>query len=38
MSSLRAFCFSGLLALTAAQAAPGDYLENYDTLSNNLTH
>jgi spermidine synthase len=37
MNSLRAFCFSGLLALTAAQAAPGDYLENYDTLYNNLT-
>lgn len=37
MKSLLALCFVGLLVTTTAQAAPGDYLENYDTLYNNLT-
>jgi spermidine synthase len=37
MNRPRSLFFFFLIGLTAASAAPGDYVENYDTLYNNLT-
>ncbi|MBC7367437.1 MAG: fused MFS/spermidine synthase [Undibacterium sp.] len=37
MKSFRCLCFLGWFATAAAQAAPSDYVEDYDTLYNNLT-